>query len=174
MYACTIPQTCSRPDICYIFSIQQTVTQTKEMCALVYIVISRSLKMCSVQILLHDLSVDKHRIMLFRTKKKTFILCSEMPPKRLFIRKDYSEQVPQTVPRSQYRPVVDFCSIPNGLGETGQAELSSRCVTIKSHSPSQGNLSLSLLYYPMAVSLKDGQTNRQNYLLLSYQITMYV
>jgi len=55
--------------------------------------------MCSVQILLHDLSVDKHRIMLFRTKKNTFILCSEMPPKRLFIRKDYSEQVPQTVPR---------------------------------------------------------------------------
>lgn len=47
---------------------------------------------------------------------------------------------------SQYRPVVDFCSIPNGLGETGQAKLSSRCVAIKSHSPSQGNLSLSLLF----------------------------
>lgn len=78
-----------------------------------------------------------------------------MPPKKAIFQEGlFRAGATNRAKESQYRPVVDFCSIPNGLGETGQAELSSRCVAIKSHSPSQGNLSLSLLFILWALHSK--------------------
>lgn len=99
-----------------------------------------------MQILLHDLSVDKPRIMLFRTKK-TLMLCSEMPSKKVIYQEGlFRAGANKLCQGESVSPSRGFLQHTKWPGRDGASRAISRCVAIKSHSPSQGNLSLSLLF----------------------------